>query len=136
MTAPKRRWPRFSLRTLFVVVTVLCCWLGWRLERSRDCARILRDLNSRGAIIQTSTLSTGAIYWQDGSRGEKTASLVWRVFWFGQVDRIFLADGHFTNADVDRLESLFPGAHLYRCEKAGDSELRFFSSLRERSGFD
>ena len=27
--APKRRWFRFSLRTLFVVVTVACCWLGY-----------------------------------------------------------------------------------------------------------
>jgi TRAP-type C4-dicarboxylate transport system permease small subunit len=26
--APKRRWS-FSLRTLFVVITVLACWLGW-----------------------------------------------------------------------------------------------------------
>jgi hypothetical protein len=27
--ARKRRWLRFSLRTLFVVVTVLACWIGW-----------------------------------------------------------------------------------------------------------
>lgn len=26
---PNRRWFRFSLRTLFVLVTVLCVWLGW-----------------------------------------------------------------------------------------------------------
>ena len=30
MTAPRRRWFRFSLRTLFVVVTVFCDWTrGW-----------------------------------------------------------------------------------------------------------
>lgn len=29
--APKRRWFRFSLRTLFVVVTVLACWLGYAI---------------------------------------------------------------------------------------------------------
>ena len=29
MTAPKRRWPQFSLRTMFVVVTVLAVPLGW-----------------------------------------------------------------------------------------------------------
>ena len=32
MTAPKRRWPQFSLRTLFVVVTVFGCWLGYQLN--------------------------------------------------------------------------------------------------------
>jgi len=30
--APKRRWFRFSLRTLFVVVTVFCLWLGYHVN--------------------------------------------------------------------------------------------------------
>jgi hypothetical protein len=35
---PKRRWFRFafSLRTLFVVVTVICCWLGYELNWIRQ----------------------------------------------------------------------------------------------------
>jgi len=28
-STPKRRWFRFSLRTLFVVVTVAACYIGW-----------------------------------------------------------------------------------------------------------
>jgi hypothetical protein len=31
-SAPKRRWFSFSLRTLFVVVTVFGCWLGWNVN--------------------------------------------------------------------------------------------------------
>ena len=34
--APKRRWFRFSLWTLFVVVTVFGCWLGYELNRNRQ----------------------------------------------------------------------------------------------------
>jgi hypothetical protein len=30
--APKRRWFQFTLRTLFVVVTVLACWLGYAVS--------------------------------------------------------------------------------------------------------
>jgi hypothetical protein len=30
--APKRRWFRYSLWTLFMVVTVFCCWLGYELN--------------------------------------------------------------------------------------------------------
>jgi hypothetical protein len=29
---PKRRWFRFSLRTLFVLVTVFCVWLGFQFN--------------------------------------------------------------------------------------------------------
>ena len=30
--APTNRWYRFRLRTLFVVVTVIACWLGYELN--------------------------------------------------------------------------------------------------------
>lgn len=45
MTAPKRRWPRFSLRTLFVAVTVFGCWLGYELNwiRQRHAALVKWD---------------------------------------------------------------------------------------------
>jgi hypothetical protein len=33
--APKRRWFRFSLRTLFVVVTVTAVWVGLALAMNR-----------------------------------------------------------------------------------------------------
>ncbi len=43
--APKRRWFAFSLRILFVVVTVFACWLGyewnWIRQRHEILARCL-----------------------------------------------------------------------------------------------
>jgi hypothetical protein len=39
--ATKRRWFRFSLRTLFVVVTLLCCWLGYQLNWIRQRHAVL-----------------------------------------------------------------------------------------------
>ena len=43
---PKRRWFRFSLRTLFVLVTVLCVWLGYQVNlvsQRRDFVRMLEQ---------------------------------------------------------------------------------------------
>jgi hypothetical protein len=34
--APKRRWFRFGLRTLFVVMTLSGCWLGYHLNWIRE----------------------------------------------------------------------------------------------------
>ena len=45
MTAPpKRRWFRFSLRTMFVVVTIFGVWLGWQLKIVRERKAILREI--------------------------------------------------------------------------------------------
>ena len=33
-TPPRRRWYQFSLRTMFVVVTLACIGFGWWVQRS------------------------------------------------------------------------------------------------------
>ena len=38
-----RHWPRFSLRTLFVVVTLACCWCGYQLNWIRERHGIAED---------------------------------------------------------------------------------------------
>jgi len=36
-TKPKaRRWFRFSLRSMLVLVTLSCCWLSWEIKAVRD----------------------------------------------------------------------------------------------------
>ena len=39
MTSPPRRWFRFSLRTMFVLVTMACVWLGWQVKWLKDRER-------------------------------------------------------------------------------------------------
>jgi len=34
-TKPRRRWLRFSLRTLLAALTILCIWLGWQVTAAR-----------------------------------------------------------------------------------------------------
>jgi len=49
---PKRRWFRFSLRTLFVVVTVFAVWLGWNVNivQQRRAARTRSKPHSIGVV--------------------------------------------------------------------------------------
>jgi hypothetical protein len=39
MTAPRRRWS-FSLRTVFLAVTLVCCWLGYRRYQKHQDALV------------------------------------------------------------------------------------------------
>ena len=47
MTAPNRRLFRLSLRTLFVIVTVFACWLGWNLHQVREREALLASIRTR-----------------------------------------------------------------------------------------
>jgi hypothetical protein len=45
---PKRRWLQFSLRTLFIVVTVLAVWLGLRVDRANRQQHAVEAIEDQG----------------------------------------------------------------------------------------
>src|SRR3954468_18960569 len=49
-----RRWLSFNLRTMFVVITVLACWLGWELSAVRGRQLVLREIAGNAAFQVTS----------------------------------------------------------------------------------
>src|SRR5688572_26162539 len=49
---PRRRWLRFSLRTLLVAVTVLSVWLGVKVDQARRQKRAVETLQALGADIR------------------------------------------------------------------------------------
>src|SRR5262245_53532355 len=52
MTAsPKRRWLRFSLRSLLIVVTIFGVWLGWELQIVRHRKAERARLEKLGAFF-------------------------------------------------------------------------------------
>ena len=49
---PKRRWFRFSLRTLFVVVTIFGVWLGWQLKIVRERKALLAEMGGEQPTLE------------------------------------------------------------------------------------
>lgn len=97
--APKRRWFKFSLRTLFVVMTVVAAtlgWLSWRFEQARERRTIMIQYLRAGAGFGDT----------DRDRREP---LFWEFFGdVGPIMDIELPSDKFTEADQRRLQSIFP----------------------------
>jgi hypothetical protein len=51
---PKRRWLRFSIRTMLIAVTILCIglsWLGWQISVVRERRIVLGLARSLHAVV-------------------------------------------------------------------------------------
>jgi hypothetical protein len=44
----RRRWLQVSLRTLLVLLTAICIWLGWQVERARKQREAINAIAERG----------------------------------------------------------------------------------------
>ena len=54
MAIPKRRWFRFSLRTMFVAHTVVAVWLGWNghvVQQRREMRKTLAESPYFGGYV-------------------------------------------------------------------------------------
>ncbi len=117
MTTPKRRWFRFTLRTLFVVVTVFGVWLGYEFNVVHQRNAMRKSVVKRGGYVDVFTrpaptkmgpflLSFG--YMRVLGPEEEPEIPRWRR-WFGDeaVNRIMLPSGS-SDADLERARALFP----------------------------
>src|SRR4051794_16177495 len=86
--------PRFSLRTLFVGVTLICCWLGYQLNWIRQRHAALED----PAVIEVETLPF------------PSAPLSLRPF--GEVGHCALVPRARTEREAAKLRRLFPEADI------------------------
>jgi hypothetical protein len=126
--APKRRWFRFSLRTLFVVVTVGCIWLAWNVnivqqrKAVRERARVEKAskrlwgirfiVEPQGNDPQTAAAREFLARVREASThpsASQDLSTVRR--WMGDkpADQIVLRD----QAEVDSVSRVFPEAAIW-----------------------
>jgi hypothetical protein len=113
-TRPGRRWFRFGLRTLFVVVTVLCCYLAWETSVVRHRQKALREMQTLGGF----QIVTAAAYDQQfrgtpiGAPPAKV-SLIRRLLGDQAIQEIWV---HWYNkpadAEIQRFARTFPEAKL------------------------
>jgi len=106
MTAPRRRWFRFafSLRTLFVVVTVFGCWLGYQLNWIRQRREFLGGPVPGSGVAHFGHFSA----WQD-----RPVDAPWQLRLLGESGCcIILSDYPRSSDENRRLKALFPEAAI------------------------
>jgi hypothetical protein len=97
--ALKHRWFRYSLRTLFVVVTLFACWLAYSLTWVRQRHEFL------------STESPQAIVF-DGEMAALPPGMLWILNEQGVGRIIILSNGPASSELVRAAKRLFPEAEL------------------------
>ena len=105
--APKRRWFAYSLRTLFVVVTVFGCWLGLELKfiHEREACAV-RISQAGGGVAAYPNVFRGSQRWPP------PRIPLWRR-WLG--DRPFdgmMVPPEWPEAEAKQARSLFPEAFV------------------------
>ena len=105
MTAPTCRWFRWSLRTLFVAITVLCVTLGWNMHQYRQLQQRVKTLEVIGLRGAQQPGGTGS-----GQR----MPLLWRMLGTRPVEVIELPLNEFSESERQRIQALFPETSVVR----------------------
>lgn len=117
MPNTNRRWPfSFSLRTLFVLVTVLCCWLGWEVSVVRQRRAVLKEAKANPAF-QIVPAAAWRQRYSPGTPPTRVASIPrWRT-WLGdeaiqEIVYFQYAQGY-SETQLTRLKTTFPEAEAH-----------------------
>jgi len=99
--APKRRWFRFSLRTMFVAMTActLIFWLAWNIEQVREREQVLIMLDSQSVMFGDYPVAV--------PRG--SMPLIWKLLGAKRIDLIKLPR-NFNEEQMSNIKYLFPEA--------------------------
>jgi hypothetical protein len=93
---PRRSWPSFSLRTLFLLTTVVACWLGWQ-------AKIVAE--------RKSAMEIGRIGWEPDVYGPDLGTV---RRWMGDypIREFFVFEDQISAQEIERIRAAFPEAKL------------------------
>ena len=135
-TKPKRRWFTFSLRTLFVLVTVLCVWLGYQVNWIWQRREFVRKLCVDSGNFEAGSARTETL------QGHDSPTISWIRRAFGdQAYSILILPEKYTPDLIERANDLFPEALVHRwadeslLAEVGSGTLRLMLPTIPRSDF-
>ena len=110
--AANRSWFSYSLRTLFIVVTLFACWLGWNVHLVNERERVQRDIAWRGATFLTPAFHARRNIWNPKLAPQKPLPTLLSFFGAKPFGSIVLPRDEFTEAERQRVQAVFPEAEV------------------------
>ena len=121
MAEPSRRFPRYSLRTLFAAVTIFAVWLGWELSFIRQRKQYIEWVVTNGGFVSSPEEMQRS---SNPSRPNAARIPFWRS-WLGDhpIGGIAIPDLDISENDkMKAADRLFPEALLWVVPLPGSSE--------------
>ena len=113
---PPRRWFRFSLRTLLIVITLLACWLGWESSIVRRRQAVMKEFEAKEAF-RVFTADAWVGRYPPGAKLPPVATvpLVRRLLGDKAIQEVSYTAwyGGFAEADLEKLKQTFPEAEFH-----------------------
>jgi hypothetical protein len=97
-----RRWFRVSLATMFSVVAVFGCWLGWSIYQ----------VHGREQVRQLVVSLKGGFTSGQPTRPWKSPPLMWRFLGVESIQRIDLQGSNLSEEDRSHISAAFPEAEI------------------------
>ena len=112
---PKRRWFQFGLRSLLVVMTAICIWLGWNGRQVYRRAQILERVRND----QFSYFGGGlhSLSW------EEKLPYIWRLLGARPQSAIAVQRDRYTDDEIAEIRVLFPEANIFVADYGGTETL-------------
>jgi hypothetical protein len=123
---PKRRWFRFSMRTLFAVVTVVCVWVGWNVNAVRTRQSMRKDIEASGGIFSSVGGNISKV--RDGDQNWKP-TLIRRALGDSAAFGIFF--NRFTTPEDIQRSGYFPEAQVYEWADSFGGRRTYKEAMRD-----
>ncbi len=124
--APKRWRPRFSFRTFLVVLTLVCLWFGWLVNRSNQRRKAVAWVGQMGGAVQYDSQ-----YDDEGNTiaDAKPTTPEWLRDFYDQVVDVLLTDTQVSDltplANLKSLDEL----HLYHTQVSEEQVTKLQQAL-------
>lgn len=130
---PRRRWFSYSLRSLLILITAFCIWLGWRVESTRRQREAIAAIERMGGLVGYKFQMTPSGVNQKAT--SDTPAWLWPVFGKGEIVFISFQMKNVDDSDLAELAENLKAIHSFRLlsldrTKIGDTTAKKLSALR------